>query len=892
MMNFAAKTIAFALFFIVFLFADSLSAADGCQASGCDTSADGQYNATAFSKPTYAPSWTEVTKSMGPVRGGQYLKFSVVEGEIYTWSTEGKEDVFGGNYSATCSSDEISDNCRTASDTELRGLRCFGGYCTLPFDTELTLLKGEVCTATAQPIAYSNSGGFRNQSSLEWKADFTGPVVLLVTNNKYQGGVTSASSGSYIPCQKTSQKEVGPSGAEMEMTTTVKWQRSASEPCSTCGEKTKYRTDKTALSPEQAPKWRTVQSRQAVNLLDFLPTPITPENLTGNYPNDKWLKPGSYVVFNVIENQIYRWSTCIADFQDTQLTLFKGDQGGTGDDGKACGQVLAYGDDSKVSYTSAKRIDDEGHEIDDEDPAHFATFCPAGTKQTVLEWKANFTGKVTLLLNEYNCYQCYPQEVALSGGITYNNWLNCFYEVTGSFQTDGGEFVFENGWPVEVASGDPSSMPGSFIYPFPLDWQRYDCDTCEGAPVKTIDDFSETPGTNAFTDGGSQVVYAGQPLLFNLKRGSKYLFEAADENTIITIKRGNSCDGDLVDQASGKLTYFAEAEGDYDSEGHYIDEPDVITVFISPQDCREDDDFSDTLTYSYYTSAGNSKTRFLEAQYTGSDNVVTDSSTTLQFVDTGEWAHTWQEAINTCQNKTVGNSGSGNTIPCLDPVCPEGNYTFQNGYFCKYNSTGADASGNCKSPVCATNYSEFQKTSANANDPELQDLFGLCYYSGTQCDINEWITIGVPDVFYARPPRGCDDGDEYIAAKAKCGHCSDGILENIGTALKPNWVCRDTQCKSSQQCITIGGFCSSIGAEQSSCPEGYIYLSSKNKCFDPDGAVPVYGTPTDSGEAMRWPNTGISYTSTASGCPSGMDSSALPPDRKDSRPGISCRPGR
>jgi len=875
MIDFAEKTVAFALFFIVFLFAGSLSAADsGCHTSGCDTSASGLYNGTAYQNPSFAPSWTEVTKSMGRVKGGQYIKFNVVEGEVYVWSTEGTEDAFTGSWASAC----LADNDCRINDTSEKGLRCVGGYCLLPFDTELTLLKGETCSASVPFLAYSNSGGFRNQSQLEWKADFSGTVVLLVTNNAYNSGT-----GGFIGCQKTQAMSNG-----VDMTTTVKWQRSSSNYCSTCDNRDKYRVSKANLEAQPAPRWTTVQSRTAVTLADFLLPANSGEPYTSR-PNDLWLKSGSYVVFNVTENQMYRWSTCIADFQDTQLTLFKGDKGGTGVDGKSCGQVLAYGDDSKVSYTSAKRIDDNGNEVDDDDPEHMVTYCPLGTKQTVIEWKANFSGPVTLLLNEYNCYQCYPQELPAPGGQTDTRWLNCFYEVTGNFKTvetaSGTEFKMENGWPVEAGAGDPS-MPGTFVYPFPLDWQRYDCNTCNGgSPVKKVSDNDETGFEDFGDNGNSLFLDSGEYAVFALKRGSKYLFKTDNPYAIITIKKGSSCSGDLIDQASGEVAYFADPEeGDFDSEGHYVYNSDIISVFVSKPDCRAITD--EQLHYSYYTDSGNVKSRFTEAQYSGSDKVVTDNTTTQQFVDTGEWAHTWEEAINICQEKTVGSSGTSTVIPCAEPVCPTitppatGSYQYvKDGYFCNYipNSSRTDSAGNCLAPVCGTGYAELEKQVAADGttilNPEEEDLWGSCYFSG-DCDTMD---TRVPATDCRRANRSgtryyCDEGYVWTGQLAlgagnylnkHCCKCPDSTWTLAGGQ------CR--RCKDNNKCVKMGGTCADLGTE---CPEGYTYDSYSSKCIDTDEAVPVYGTPTNSTSAHK-DLYSLFYLDTAeaevdTGCPSGM----------------------
>ena len=824
-MNFAVKTLSFALFFTLFLFSGRLAAEEGCHTqNGCGTDAHALYNSTPFANPTYSPSWTEATATMGRVRGGQYLKFSVVEGEIYQWSTEGKEDAFGGNYASTCTTHNI---CRTGSDITTQGLRCIGGYCLLPFDTELTLLKGESCSADSELLAYSNAGGFRNQSQIEWKADFTGTVVLLVTNFAY-----NASEDAFVGCQLTEAT----SADGWDMTTTVKWHRAASEHCTTCDNKNlyKFNYDPTNEGAEvltlddenRAPNWQSIQTKDSVNLVDF--------ELSAN---NTWAKPGSYFTFNVVEDQIYRWSTCIAEFQDTQLTLFKGDKNDAGD---GCGEFLAYGDDSKVSYV----YNDQ-------------TYCPAGTKQTVLEWKANFSGKVTLLMNEYNCSQCYPIEIPLPGGEVRRDWLNCFVEVDGQ------------------------------VYPFPLDWQRYDCDTCEGSPAFTIAD-------NSTSFEGSKELSAGQSIKFSLKRGSKYLFKASDPTAIITVKKGDSCDGKLLAQETGQLAYFANVDTTGLNMSNYTYSDDVITVFVSKADCRPG---ANTLTYSYYGSdtVANISNRFSVIDFAGS-MVVTDNSTTLQFVDTGEWAKTWKEAIQKCQAKTVGEGSAEETIPCPKPQCP---YTFKpigsgsgytyvgsmlgsgmsgtletdphyndansenTDYFCKYISAGGDANGKCKPPKCATNFAEYQKTAANQHDEDKQDLFGKCYYSGSECNNTVLEAVEGP-----RDPRYWDENPNPCIAAHKSGtnyYCDEGYIwrgtQALGLGNYNNKRCcpcpsgfefgREgyptnkcfkfrNACDENQNCIDQNTECSYLATVKDVCPAGYTEQSDGRCKSDDEVGYNVY----------------------------------------------------
>ena len=792
----STKALIFALFSLIFLFSSNLDAADaGChKREGCQD----LYNTTPYQNPTYAPSWTDVTTILGHVRGGQYIKFSVVEGEVYQWSTEGSEDIFNGSYSSVCNTE---NDCRTAADVESQGLRCLGHYCLLPFDTELTLLKGESCSANSEFLAYSNSNGFRNQSQIEWKADFTGTVVLLVTNYAY-----NASDDSFSQCQKTT----GTTQDGWDMTTTVKWHRTSSEHCSTCGKSDWYIQDKTGddFAASQAPAWKTIQQNSYVsasNLTEYL-----------NAMNSTWIKPGSYLVFKVKENEIYRWSTCVSELHDTQLTLFKGRA--TTDN---CGEFLAFGDDSKVSY-----------DYNDNN------YCPDGTRQTLLEWQANFTGEVTLLFNEYNCSQCYPQELP-----TGNSWLGCF-EVTEKYKTDANnDIVVENGWPVPAQEGDSSAKTATFWYTFPLDWQRYDCQ-CGTTRVKKVDDYSANAptGSIAFVNDTSMPIANGEYVEFHLKRGSKYLFQTQDPDAIITIKKGSDCEGDTFAQATGQLAYFADST-EYDSV-NFTYNADVISVYVSSKDCGTG---SNVLTYSYYNSVkgANVKTRFSLVEV-GADILVTDQNTALQFVDTGKWATTWKEAVTTCQNKTVGGSDDDeDVLACPQPICPnnshyDDNDAGNNEYFCRYRSTGAGSDGKCFLPTCSTSgYSEFQKTEANKDNESLQDVFGKCYFSRNNsgdCDSTN-TTMTNPTTHTLQLNRQCPTG--YEKHDALCYKCADGYTLQKILAL---WKCVKTECDSTQRCVTKGAMCSYLGV---GCSGDFIEDDETGRCYNPNAGELVNIAPSD-----------------------------------------------
>ena len=263
--------------------------------------------------------------------------------------------------------------------------KCSSKYCSL-FDTEITVLKSTCaeikkcegtstnCTvdtdcAVGVKCVISNLAGYnwnavyKNQSQVEWKSDMTGNVAVLISNYKCQSCIkkcrnTDGTIDEMKNCNDFSECDSGIHDACVDYncgTTTLKWQRIDSSHCDECGPVSDYRYPDASTvfsAPAQAPTWTTVANNN--------------------------LKAGSYQVFNVVKDRIYRWTTCTDPSFDSQLTLFRG-AGTEGD----CGKFLAYNDDASVPP------------------------CADGSKQTILEWHSDFTGDVTVLANEYSCQQCF-----------------------------------------------------------------------------------------------------------------------------------------------------------------------------------------------------------------------------------------------------------------------------------------------------------------------------------------------------------------------------------------------------------------------------------------------------------------------------------------------------
>jgi hypothetical protein len=390
----------FVLLAVLFFWSNAYS-----QCYNCDP--DGSLNSTNYTDPDFAPDWTAVQHNT--VKAGEYMLFNVTEGDVYRWSTIGSEDYVSGmndrcETTADCTGDLLCKGdiveCTTANQKEkcvtqvcTTGGKCSctvntdcsqgicdgGGQCgcSLDFhcgegyycnsdgkcssmncslmDTELTLLKQVCarqrrCEGTSDPCtedsdcatdvkcidqnfgAYNRNAIYANQSQIEWKADFSGQIALLVSEYKCKSCTGS-------DCQ----------------TTTVKWQKVDSTYCSDCEKDSDYRYPDTSTT---------------------FSTPVRAPSYTIAADND--MKAGSYQVFNVVKDNLYRWSTCGDPSFDTQMTLFRG----TGTEGN-CGQFLAYNDDTS------------------EEP------CADGSRQSSVVWKSDFNGQVTLLINQYNCAKCF-----------------------------------------------------------------------------------------------------------------------------------------------------------------------------------------------------------------------------------------------------------------------------------------------------------------------------------------------------------------------------------------------------------------------------------------------------------------------------------------------------
>ncbi|HPM47879.1 MAG TPA: DUF1566 domain-containing protein, partial [bacterium] len=244
-------------------------------------------------------------------------------------------------------------------------------------------------------------------------------------------------------------------------TTTLKWQRIISESCSgdQCSNED-YLLNEVFADPVAASSWTDVSASDP----DFVQ------------------KTGDYQVFSVQKDKIYRWVICSDDF-DTQLTLFRGEASSD-----SCGTFLEYSDDAAVEM------------------------CSTGIG-SIIEWKSDFNGKVTLLINEYQCRQC------AKSSSTMDPYGHC---------------------------SDKE---------FDLKWQKYDCNVCSYNKEINLNSGS----VSNFAPSASQ-----QFILTNVKKGNAYKFALNKSDAILTLRKGNTqndCTGELIEQGSGSLSFVSTFNG-------------------------------------------------------------------------------------------------------------------------------------------------------------------------------------------------------------------------------------------------------------------------------------------------------------------------------------------
>lgn len=662
------------------------------QCTNC--AADGLLNTISYSTPVFAPAWTTVQTNT--VKGRQYMLFNVVKGQVYRWSTTGAEDYVAGIPGINCTNDSqcsggylcvgssdakkcaVPCNTDTECSTINPGLRCVGltgsKRCELGFDTEITVMKG-TCGSTGEVLAYNRNAAYMNQSEVEYKADFNGTVFVLVTN--YQCSTSCDQNG--LNC----------------MTTSMKWQRIDSEPCTDCQRQTgrltfventkslmkkglftygpvtgneyegymyrgpvkanvgstgpfvvgnatygpttglensAYITSKDATSLNLIQYGNTELAaghsiRQGVNSITvssldtltqqyisayYYPVPINAsdkikqggisrtvssivDGALYEATSSNWImvadnvqKAGDFLTFQVRKGRIYRWTTCTDQSFDTQLTLFRWGSGNN-----PCKEFLEYSDDT---------IDSPCNSSDK-------------SKQSILEWKSDFDGTVSLLVNEYNCRFCYQSP---DGN---NPWTHC---------------------------------PWTTVM-----MQRYDCNSC-GTQNGSTRNFTNSVETQTGLAPGNY-------MKFNLVKGEKYRFKStlaesgSNFSAMLTLRKDHTtkCMGETLGQS--KLQ-------DGSTFVHVLDfapsENMVVELLVSRTDTEcsaAANSKTATVTYeklkdSFITYENN----FVDEDGKTWTN-VTRTSDGMVIYDQNVFKETWAEAMQYCEDLTY-------TIPTTTTV--------------------------------------------------------------------------------------------------------------------------------------------------------------------------------------------------------------------------------
>lgn len=588
-----------------------------------------------FGEPAADPSWTLVDISGGAgndIKGRQYATFQVTKGATYRWSTySGKtnasgEDYIdpaaqGGGWYAACTND---DDCAG-------NMTCFGAagskYCDFQFNTELSLYQatesGPVFLDYSRK-SMSSEGQIDNQAEIVWKSDFTGQVYVLVTNYMHtlqimSGGtadIYTACSNSYISNGQTSSQYF----------TTLRWQEYNAEHCDECGAADKFKHVVGTSETPTGHHWHewTWENADLSSTADTLPLS---------------LQQGRYMVFDVTEGSVYRWSSCSSNI-DSQLTLFKGEAA----EGN-CGTFIAYSDDSNTLP------------------------CADGSKQSLIVWQANFTGKVTLLFNEYNCSQCVP----LNESEGNSKWAGCYND---------GEKVS-------------------------LAWQNISCETCSSATSNVMCDIdvlsninlsaseqalynaakNECTSKNAFladdpnkiTTVENSTSYAdlsgnNNTIKMYLKRGSRYLFRALDgsgverPDVILTVRRG-SCDSSIVAQGYGSVAYTGTSDKTYIYDIVYLSMTSLSAIeTVNGEEVETGCGTLTSTTFAAMITTDNTN-RFEIVGYP-EGIAFHDSKSTLVFAqpttEQKRSASTWAEAMETCSGLSLGADSVQVTCPAAN----------------------------------------------------------------------------------------------------------------------------------------------------------------------------------------------------------------------------------
>ena len=781
-----------------------------------------------FGNPAADPSWTLVDIAGGAgndIKGRQYATFQVLRGTTYRWSTySGKtnasgEDYIdpatqGGGWYASCTTD---DDCAG-------NMTCFGAdikVCDFPFNTELTLYRatesGPVFLDYSRESMHSD-GQSDNQAEIVWKSDFDGQVYVLVTNYSHTVQAVAGTSGLADIYTSCSDSFVSNGQTSTQYFTTLRWQEYNAEHCDECGSETHY---KHVVGENETPtghhwhEW----TWEAADLLTLDNPPLA-------------LQQGRYMVFDVTEGNVYRWSSCSSNI-DSQLTLFKG----TATEGN-CGTFIAYSDDSSTLP------------------------CSDGSKQSLIVWQANFTGQVTLLFNEYNCSQCVP----VHEGSDNSKWAECYNtdeKVSLAWQNLTCDSCSAEGANVMCDIDNLSGINLTSSEQARYNAIKSECTSNnafnEGDPNKITDVENSTSFTNLSGTNNTIKMY--------LKRGSRYLFRALDSSgverpdVILTIRRG-SCSGDIAAQGYGSVAYSGNSSKTYTYDLVYLSMTTLSSIVTVDDEQVETGCGALTSTTFAARITTDNTDRFTVTAYP-EGLAYTDSKSTLVFAQpTGEGmstATTWAEADKICSERLSLGADE------IAVSCPPANE-------CKGNQFN-NVSVTCTYKKGTHNYSEtatlnpYKYVAGIGCRPDLSsnNLTNLFNFPtgaiNKSCKVNDSYQAGISSKYgFCKADCIVTPADQsnlecpsnYTSISSASKYCK---LNTCSKTAANNGLCIDTN---------ISGLSQSILTQL--CPSGYTYNSGLGKCVSNTTIYPGSETTAPDYED---PNVDELATSTSTTCPSG-----------------------
>ncbi len=556
---------------------------------------------------------------LGYNRSASYKNQSEVE-----WKSDFNGTVFVlvTNYKCSTSCDPFGGNCMT---TSVRWQRIDSTYCSECLLNTGRLTFRETSKSTMGPglFTYGPSTG----TGTEYQGYmYRGPVITTVdagsafsVGNATYGPVGDEYSGYITARAATSINLIQYSSTELAPGHKIVQGANVANVSSIDSTSQRYISAYYFPVP-MAVGYKVKQGTKSATIDSIVNTGIfSPTSSSWTTTADNIQKAGDFQVFQVQKGRIYRWTTCTDQTFDTQLTLYRGNAGkkcsvsgswcSKNSDcpsgqicENTCGEFLAYSDDTTESPCST-----------------------TNSKQSILEWKSDFSGQVSLLVNQYNCTSCSQSPDV------YNPWTHC---------------------PLTTVR-----------------MQRYDCYSCG----------SQNGSTRNFTDNVETVtgLIPGNYMKFNAVKGVKYRFKSIEQFTsskfsaILTLRQENAtaCAGQTLGQSKLEKGSTYVHVLDFSIPPEHPSNTMVVELLVSRSDVTcSATAFSRTATVTYEKlsdpSSDYEDNFFDESNGTTCCNWtgVTRTKEGMVIYDQNVYKETWAEAMDYCENLSYtipGSSGSG-----------------------------------------------------------------------------------------------------------------------------------------------------------------------------------------------------------------------------------------